>query len=136
MDSKKLIHDEFAGHFKLLGRRSGIESLISIMDVCVLSTFTEGISNSILEYMAAGKPVVATDGGGTSEIVKEGETGFLVHAAKPAELAEKIEQLLNNEELRAKMGESGKERIKKKFSIDSMIDKYIFQYTKLVKKKL
>jgi glycosyltransferase involved in cell wall biosynthesis len=118
MDSKKLIHDEFAGHFKLLGRRSGIESLISIMDVCVLSTFTEGISNSILEYMAAGKPVVATDGGGTSEIVKEGETGFLVHAAKPAELAEKIEQLLNNEELRAKMGESGKERIKKKFSID------------------
>jgi glycosyltransferase involved in cell wall biosynthesis len=135
-DSKKLITDEYADHFRLLGRKSGIESFVSIMDVCVLATFTEGISNSILEYMAMSKPVVATDGGGTSEILKEGETGFLVNAAKPVELAEKIEKLLNNEELRMKMGKAGNERVKNDFSIDSMIERYIFHYSKLLKSKV
>ncbi len=135
-DSKKIINDEYAEYFRLLGRKSGVESFVNIMDICVLATFTEGISNSILEYMAAGKPVVATDGGGTVEIVKEGETGFLVKPAKPAELAEKIEKLLNSGELRMKMGKAGNERVKKDFSIDSMIEKYIFHYSKLLKSKV
>ena len=53
------------------------------MDICLLSTFTEGISNSIMEYMALGKPVIATDGGGTKEIVDDGETGFLIGQSDP-----------------------------------------------------
>jgi glycosyltransferase involved in cell wall biosynthesis len=121
----------YADHFRLLGRRSGIESYISIMDICVLATYTEGISNSILEYMAMGKPVVATDGGGTKEIVLEEETGFLVNPENPGELADKIEILLNNEALRAEMGNKGKERVKKQFSIEQMINSYIYHYRKL-----
>jgi glycosyltransferase involved in cell wall biosynthesis len=133
-DSKKLIGDKCIKNFRLFGRRSGIESLINIMDVCVLSTFTEGISNSILEYMAMGKPVVATDGGGTCEIINEGETGFLIGPQNPTALAEKVEVLLNNEQLREKMGLAGKARVKQIFSIESMMEKYLFQYGKLAGK--
>jgi glycosyltransferase involved in cell wall biosynthesis len=134
-DSKQLLSKHHAQYFRLLGRRSGIESLVSIMDVCVLATFTEGISNSILEYMAMGKPVVATDGGGTCELVKDKVTGFLVSPQKPVELAEKIEILLNNDDMMIKMGIAGKQRVQNDFSIDSMIAKYVFQYEKLVKIK-
>jgi glycosyltransferase involved in cell wall biosynthesis len=132
--SKKLLNGSTGNHFRLLGRRPDVESLVNMMDVCVLSTFTEGISNSILEYMALAKPVVATDGGGTGEIVKDGETGFLVDPEKPEELAEKIELLLNNKGLREKMGEAGQQRVKDIFSIDNMVEKYIFHYRKLLEK--
>jgi glycosyltransferase involved in cell wall biosynthesis len=133
-ESKKMIGDEWLPHFRLLGRKSGIESFVNIMDVCVLSTFTEGISNSILEYMALSKPVVATDGGGTKEIVMEGETGFLVNPGNADELAARIESLLNNDILRHNMGRAGRERVRNHFSIDKMIDSYVFHYSKLVAK--
>ena len=103
------------------------------MDICVLSTFTEGISNSILEYMALGKPVIATSGGGTNEIVADLKTGFLIGTSNPEELAEKIELLLDNVKLREGMGLAGKEWIVKYFSIDLMINKYINLYNDLLK---
>ena len=130
-ESKDMVTDEFAGNFRLLGRRSGIESIVNIMDICVLATFTEGISNSILEYMAMGKPVIATDGGGTKEIVENDITGFLVSQGNPAELAEKMEILLENEALRYKMGLAGKEKVSQIFSIDEMVDKYVSCYSGL-----
>jgi glycosyltransferase involved in cell wall biosynthesis len=124
------IANQYANHFKLLGTQAGIESYVNIMDVCVLSTFTEGISNSILEYMALGKPVVATSGGGTNEIVIDQKTGFLVSRSNPKELSEKINILLNDNELRVKMGLAGKEQIQNNFSINSMVDNYCVLYTK------
>jgi glycosyltransferase involved in cell wall biosynthesis len=130
-DSLEQAGKEYAAHFRLLGRRSGVESYISAMDICVLATYTEGISNSILEYMAMGKPVVATDGGGTKEIILESKTGFLVSPENPGELAGKIEILLNNETLRTEMGQAGKERVQNHFSIDQMINSYVYHYHKL-----
>jgi glycosyltransferase involved in cell wall biosynthesis len=130
--SKKLIEGRFIKHFRLLGRKSNIESFINTMDVCVLATFTEGISNSIMEYMALGKPVVATSGGGTIELVEDNKTGFLVSQSNAVELAEKIETLLNNEELRIKMGAAGKHRVHNQFSIEKMVDEYIITYNKLL----
>jgi len=126
--SKSLINNQYLEHFRLLGKQSGIESFINAMDICVLSTFTEGISNSILEYMALGKPVIASHGGGTNEIIEDTHTGFLIKPSNPKELVEKIEILLNDAELRNKMGIAGQERIKKIFTIDSMTDKYINFY--------
>ena len=126
--SKNLIDNKYIEHFRLLGKKSGIESFINAMDICVLSTFTEGISNSILEYMALGKPVIASSGGGTNEIVEDTKTGFLISPLDPKELAEKIEILLNDAELRNKMGLAGQERIKKIFSIDSMASKFVSFY--------
>src|SRR5262249_61588037 len=81
---------------KFLGKRKNIEQLVETFDIGVLSTFTEGLSNSIMEYMALRKPVVATDGGGTRELVVDGETGFLVPPENPDALAAKIEYLLDN----------------------------------------
>ncbi len=61
-----------------------------------------------MEYMALGKPVIATDGGGTKEIVDDGVTGFLIGQSDPVQLASKIEMLLNDQGLRTEMGEKGK----------------------------
>jgi len=130
--SKELINDEIKNHFRLLGKESGIESFINIFDVGVLATFTEGISNSILEYMAMEKPVVATSGGGTSEILLDNKTGFLVKAGDPEILAQKIEYLINNPSIASQMGKNGKERVSQLFSIDQMIKKYVFYYNGLI----
>lgn len=130
-ESVASIKKDFLTFMRLVGRQSDVESYIAAMDVCVLSTFTEGISNSILEYMASAKPVVATDGGGTKEIVTEGKTGFLVNAGSPETLAERITLLLDNENLRKEMGEAGKFRVVNDFSIDRMVDQYMVHYRKL-----
>lgn len=129
---KNLIDDKFDDHIRLLGMKSNIESFVNAMDVCILSTFTEGISNSILEYMALGKPVIATSGGGTCEILEDNVTGFLVSQSNPIELAEKVELLLNDPQLRLQMGNNGKERIKKAFLIDKMASEYISVYKHLL----
>ncbi len=123
-NSKGLIDSKYLKHFRLMGKRSDVESLINAMDICILSTFTEGISNSIMEYMALEKPVIATSGGGTNEIVMDNTTGFLTNPSDPEDLSNKIEILLNNPELRQKMGASGKEKILESFSINRMVDSY------------
>jgi glycosyltransferase involved in cell wall biosynthesis len=81
--------------------------------------------------MALGKPVIATDGGGTREILVDKETGFLINQSDPVELSVKLELLLNDTELRNSMGLAGKQRIQDLFSIDKMVGKYISTYEKL-----
>jgi glycosyltransferase involved in cell wall biosynthesis len=129
---RSLISDNLKQNIRLLGPRSDVESLVNAMDICVLSTFTEGISNSILEYMALRKPVIATIGGGTSEIVKDQLSGFLIGQSNPTELAEKAEILLNDAEMRSRMGKYGYYRIRDNFSIDAMASQYIVEYQKLL----
>jgi glycosyltransferase involved in cell wall biosynthesis len=126
--AKSMIESNKLDHFRLLGNISGVESYVNAMDICVLSTFTEGISNSILEYMALGKPVIATSGGGTNEIIENNKTGFLVAVSNPEELSSKMQILLQDENLRLKMGLAGKERIESIFSIEIMLNKYISLY--------
>ncbi len=109
---------------KLIGSQKRIESIINTFDICVLSTYTESCSNSIMEYMALGKPVIATDGGGTKELIIDGKTGYLVKVREPEELAEKIELLLDNKEMAINMGKAGKKRIEKEFSLNKMIKSY------------
>lgn len=130
-ESSKLIDLNCRKYFRLLGKRSNVESYINLMDVCILATFTEGISNSILEYMAVGKPVVATIGGGTEELVKSGVTGFLVHHSDYESMFSKINELLDNEELRREMGSRGRELVKMQFSIDRMVMNYISLYKQI-----
>ena len=113
---------------KFLGERKNIEELVETFDVGVLSTFTEGISNSIMEYMALRKPVVATDGGGTQELVVEGETGFLVPPKNPDRLAARIEYLLDNPEIARHMGEAGEARLRREFSTARMVEETVKLY--------
>jgi glycosyltransferase involved in cell wall biosynthesis len=134
-DSVALIDSKYLSNFRLLGKRMDVESLINVMDICVLSTFTEGISNSILEYMAFGKPVVATLGGGTNEIVIDKETGFLISTSNSEELSEKLAILLNNEDLRTNMGLAGKRRVESDFSVELMVRKYSHLYQMVLSDK-
>jgi glycosyltransferase involved in cell wall biosynthesis len=114
------------------GERSDVESIVQIFDIGILSTFGEGISNSIMEYMALGKPVIASEGGGTVELVLDGETGFIIPQRSPDVLAEKILLLLNDGEMRAAMGRRGRERIEKEFHIDRMVADHMSLYEEMV----
>jgi len=131
-NSFKMVPDKYKQQFRFIGKSSAVESLVSIMDICVLSTFTEGISNAILEYMALGKPVVATEGGGTGEIVLNNTTGFLVRPKNTEDLVLKIELLLKNDHLRYSMGDAGKKRIQHFFSIDKMVNNFVNEYYKVM----
>jgi len=127
-ESTGRVKERFRDHFRFLGIRDDVESFVNAMDIGVLSTFTEGLSNSIIEYMALGKPVIATEGGGTSELVQEGLTGYLVQVAEPDTLAEKMDILLNDADMRYRMGEAGKNLIMNRFSIDIMVNRYVALY--------
>ncbi len=110
-------------HF--LGARNDIPEILSFLDVAVLSSqpVVETLSNAVLEYMAAGKPVVATKVGSLSEQVDEGKTGFLVPAGDWQALAERVTELLQNPDLAAKMGEAGRKKVEKDYSVERMVDK-------------
>ena len=91
------------------------------MSVACLSSESEGLSNAILEYMAAGLPVVATDVGGNREAVLDGETGFLVRERTPAAFARPLIELLQNEDLRVRMGKNGLARCRSNFEMGQTI---------------
>ena len=99
-----------------LGRCDKLAELLTASDVCVLTSQSEGFSNSILEYMAAGRPVVATDVGGAREVVVEGETGYLVRSGDDATMAERVVSLLNLTDKALAMGQQGYRVVKEKFS--------------------
>jgi glycosyltransferase involved in cell wall biosynthesis len=86
-----------------------------------------------MEFMALGKPVVATDGGGTKEILADQVTGFLVPLKDPEILSEKITYLLTNEAIALQMGKAGKERIRSEFSPQKMVENFIDVYNGSVK---
>jgi len=99
-----------------VGRCQNIGALLSISDVCVLSSSSEGFSNSILEYMAAGRPVVATDVGGAKEAIIPGETGYLVKAGDHAKIAHHVISLLSDPKTAQRIGSNGRQLVTQKFS--------------------
>ncbi len=98
------------------GRQPNVPNLHHVFDVSVLSSVSEGLSNSILEAMAAGNPVVATDVGATSDAVRDALTGLLVPAGDAAAMAEAIDRLLKNESFRMSMGNAGCQRAREIYS--------------------
>lgn len=124
--------------FRFLGKRSKVETIVNIFDIGVLLTNNkvhgEGISNSILEYMALGKPVIATIGGGTSEIIENNKNGFLIDASEPIQLVEKIEMLKNNPDLQQELGKYGQAIFREQFDIEIMTRKYVELYHQLLNK--
>jgi glycosyltransferase involved in cell wall biosynthesis len=110
------------------------EPIVAGSQVCILSSFTEAISNSILEYMGMHKPVVATANCGNAEVVESGITGFLIPPNSPEILAEHIIILLRNPDLAKSMGEAGYHRLFEIFSLERMVNSYEDQYSSLLEK--
>jgi glycosyltransferase involved in cell wall biosynthesis len=104
-----------------VGRCQRVAELLAVSDVCVLSSKAEGFSNSVLEYMAAGRPVVATDVGGAREAIEEGETGFVVPPGDDARLGERVALLLEDPERARRMGERGRRVVAEKFSCEAQL---------------
>jgi glycosyltransferase involved in cell wall biosynthesis len=117
---------------RFLGSQTDVESIVNVLDVGVLSTFTEGISNAIMEYMALGKPVVATRGGGTAELVSDGETGFLVAEGDARGMAEQIAGLLEDGALRRRMGAAGRDRLAREFTMTGLVTGHRNLYDEMV----
>jgi len=105
-----------AGATLFIGRCSRVPELLSVTDVGVLSSLHEGFSNSILEYMAAGIPVVTTDVGGAREAVDDGESGFIVPVGDDHRMAAHIIELLRDPERRRQLGARGRAIVEEKFS--------------------
>lgn len=119
-----------------LGYQDSVTDFIRLFDVAILSSKYEGCSNFILEAMACGKPVVATDAGGTSELVIDGATGFLVDKEDPQALATAVLKLLKDERLRAKLGIAGRQRVEQEFRVERMIKRTEEIYERLCLCKL
>jgi len=106
-----------SGRVELLGARGNVPELLARSNIFVLSSRSEGFPVSILEAMAAGLPVVATDVGGVAEAVADGETGLLVPAADPEALASALERLVADVELRRRLGAAGRARALRLFDV-------------------
>lgn len=117
------------------GKRIDIPELLNNMYIFVMTSLYEGLSNTIMEAMLAGLPVVATDVGGNNELIVNGETGFLCTSNDAIALAEKIIGLINNEGKAKQMGGRGEKRIIDKFGIQRMIKETEGVYTKLLGKE-
>jgi glycosyltransferase involved in cell wall biosynthesis len=112
------------GQFTLAGFRDDLDRWLPWADVVVLPSFTEGLPNVALEAAAAGVPVVATAVGGTPEVVRDSQTGYLVPAGNPQALSERIVELCRNDLLRVRMGAAGRQFMHDHFSFASQARAY------------
>jgi len=115
-----------------IGRCENVGQLLFASDVGVLSSKAEGFANAILEYLAAGLPVVATDVGGVREAVVEGETGHVVASGDDEKMAAGIIRLLNDPERARAMGQLGRTRVAAKFSCDRHLQNTLELYDELL----
>ena len=114
------------------GFRNDVPDLLSEAAVSVLPSLSEGLSNALLESMAAGVPVVATRVGGNPEVIEHGVTGFLVPPRDSASLAEAIRRLLDDKDLAASFGQAGMQRVARLFSIERSVRETEYLYERLL----
>ena len=106
-----------------LGFRADAARYFSVFDIYALPSLYEGLPLSVLEAMASECPVVASSVGGVPEVVEDGVTGFLVAPKKVDELVDRLQKLIQNEDLRIRLGKAGRERVVHHFSAASMVAK-------------
>lgn len=104
-------------------------------DVFVLSSLSEGISNAVLEAMSCGVPVVTTDCGGMREAVSDGVEGFVVPVRDPESMAEALGRLINDPELRRRMGEAARQRVLQEFTLERQIDQWMELFESVLAEK-
>jgi glycosyltransferase involved in cell wall biosynthesis len=121
-----------ANNVNFLGRLDNVAEALRNADIYIQPSLNEGLPNSLLEAMACGLPVVVTKVGGMPDVVTDGVHGFVVEPDNVTELAEALGNLLRDEPLRREMGKEGCARIQREFSLDSIAEKYITNYRKMI----
>ena len=130
---QEIIEDEGISQYLWMpGERQDIPDLLRSFDLFVLPSEAEGISNTILEAMASGLPIVATDVGGNSELVNQGKTGYLVPPKNPIAMAEAIATYVKDEELVQQHGQAGRALAESRFSLEAMVNGYLAVYDGLL----
>ena len=123
---------------RFIGFRADVEPLMYLTDVSVLFTnykfCEEGLSNSIMESMALGTPVIATNGGGSPEIIEDGINGFLVDENNVDIAANYLNQLLDNPSMLQSFSEKAEKTVRNRFLLQTMVERYLALYKKLNQK--
>jgi len=128
-EARQLLQASNAERFAWLpGERADIPQILRSFDLFVLPSRGEGISNTILEAMATGLPVVATRVGGSPELVEEGQTGRLVPPADPVALAASLYSYLADNDLLTRHGRAGRRKVEACFSMETMVNGYLAVY--------
>jgi len=124
------------GSILFLGQRNQDEviDVLSATDIFVNPSYSEGLPTSVMEAASISIPIIATDVGGTREIITTDKTGILIKAGDVGQLAEELCRLLANAELREKLGENARIFVERKFNWDKITGEYIKLYTSLVEK--
>ncbi|HVO65291.1 MAG TPA: TIGR03088 family PEP-CTERM/XrtA system glycosyltransferase, partial [Syntrophales bacterium] len=136
MEAEKLLKNANADHIAWLpGERNDIPEVMRGLDLFVLPSLREGMSNTILEAMASGLPVVATRVGGNPELVDEGKTGLLVPPKHPMAMTEAILKYANNSEMLIRHGQAGRRKAEIQFSIEKMVQGYQQVYDSVLTKR-
>lgn len=119
-------------HVELTGPRRDIPECMARFDWFALTSLSEGTPISVIEAMAAGRPITGTNVGGMSEIVSHGETGYLVDLDASDELLDHWQKLAEEPGLAAKLGAAGRQTVAERYSLSHMVDQYIESYEKLL----
>ncbi|WP_051688198.1 glycosyltransferase family 4 protein [Desulfofalx alkaliphila] len=123
------------GRVFFTGHRNDIARLLAALDVFVLPSVTEGLPLTILEALAARRPVVAAGVGGIPEVIQHDQTGILVEPKEPVALAAAIGELLNNPAKAKKLGEAGRRLVEKKFTVEKMAQNIMEIYNQVLLEK-
>lgn len=123
---------EVGDKIRFLGRRSNPVDYIRFCDLGMLCSESEGLSNSIIEYLHCGKPVVCSRVGGNPELVTHGETGFCYEAGNVPALADALAELVTSVDKRKQMSDNALEGVKSRFSVTSMVQKHEAIYETLL----
>ena len=139
-EDKKLLEEQskmlsLDKQIKFLGARKDLPELFSISDVIIMPSLTEGFPRIAIESMAAGKPIVATKVGGTSEAIKHKYNGILVPSQRPKVMAKWVIKILKDKKLANHLGANGKKLVSEKFTLEKYIKQVEIMYSKYTSKE-
>lgn len=129
------VRDNKLQRITFTGWRQDVYAILSLMDIFVLPSLSEGVPKSIIEAMALGKPVIATKVGGVPELVKHGETGMILEPCNVSALADAIIRLAKDKSLREKLGSKARQIAHQEYSIEDNIRKLEALYVRIKEKQ-
>jgi glycosyltransferase involved in cell wall biosynthesis len=120
----------------MLGHRDNVAGIMKSLNVLVHPSYSsEGVAQTILQGLAMGKPVIASDCGAASEVIIDGKTGFLIPPKDPEAIARKVVELYRNPTLGIRLGENGRQLVQAKYSLERMVDGIEELYGRLLREK-